>query len=184
MYGFSRACAGRTQDIAALATTQFPRDKAEQIIRHMNAAMIAGYVGMGGPYSKRKFFEHYNKAYNLMTAEEMELISHLDMDSAADVMKELITWCNHDVAEMKNARIIDTIEATEMHDRILQFRASMDGMYDYCDQVRDISHNIAMYAYMQYLFSPFKMISCSATAFLLRSLHLPNLSYVLTSLCP
>jgi hypothetical protein len=61
MYGFSRACSGRTQDVAGLASTQFPLDLAKQIIRHMNAAHIAGYVGLGGPYSKRHFFDHYNK---------------------------------------------------------------------------------------------------------------------------
>lgn len=61
MYGFSKACSGRTQDVAGLASTQLPLDLAEQIIRHMNAAQIAGYVGLGGPYSKRHFFDHYNK---------------------------------------------------------------------------------------------------------------------------
>ena len=133
-YGFSRACMGRTQDVAALASTQFPQELAEQLIRHMNAAHIAGYVGLGGPYSKRFFFDHYNREHNLMNPEEMESISHFDMDSGSDVVKELVTWCNRDVGIAKRAGFIGAYEAKELHDRILQFRASMDGMYDYCAQ--------------------------------------------------
>lgn len=78
-YGFSKACMGRTQDVAGLASTQLPQPLAEQIIRHMNAAHIAGYVGLGGPYSKRHFFDHYNSIHKLMTPKELEAISHFDM---------------------------------------------------------------------------------------------------------
>ena len=134
MYGFSKACSGRTQDVAGLASNMFPADLAQQIIRHMNAAQIAGYVGLGGPYSKLHFFDHYNSVHNLMTPEEMEQISHLDMNSGSDVLKELVTWCQRDVGYAKKMGYIDSIEATEYYARILDFRASMDGIYDYCDQ--------------------------------------------------
>lgn len=134
MYGFSKGCSGRTQDIAGLAMTQFPEELALQIIRHMNAAHVAGYVGMGGPYSKTHFFNHYNNKYNLLTQDEMKQIAHVDMNSGSDVMKELITWCQHDVATGKKAGYIDSYEANEMHSRLLEFRATMDTMYDYCDQ--------------------------------------------------
>ena len=69
-----------------------------------------------------------------MTDEEMEQISHLDMDSGSDVLKELVTWCQRDVGAAKKAGYIDSHEATEYHDRILAFRAAMDGIYDCCDQ--------------------------------------------------
>lgn len=134
MYGFSKACSGRTQDVAGLSSTQFPQELSNQIIRHMNAAHIAGYVGLGGPYSKRHFFDHYNQEHNLMTPEEMESISHLNMDSGSDVLKELVTWCQRDVGIARRAGYIDSYEAKDLHDRILQFRASMDGIYDYCAQ--------------------------------------------------
>ncbi|KAL7533424.1 hypothetical protein ACHAXR_005228, partial [Thalassiosira sp. AJA248-18] len=74
MYGFSKACSGRIQDIAGLARTQLPLDVADRLIRHLNAAQIAGYVGLNGigqgsPYSKEHFFDVYNEQHELLTEE-------------------------------------------------------------------------------------------------------------------
>ena len=62
MYGFSKACSGRIQDVAGLARTELPMEVADRLIRHFNAAQIAGYVGLnsigqGSPYSKTNFFD-------------------------------------------------------------------------------------------------------------------------------
>jgi len=134
MYGFSKACMGRTQDVAGLASTQFPQPLAEQIIRHMNAAHIAGYVGLGGPYSRRHFFDHYNNIHTLLTPKELDAISHFDMDSGSDVLKELVTWVQRDIGIARREGHIDSHEAKDLHERILDFRAAMDGIYDYCAQ--------------------------------------------------
>ena len=66
MYGFSKACSGRIQDVAGLAKTQLPAELAEKLIRHFNAAHIAGYVGLnsvgqGSPYREFNFFEQMSK---------------------------------------------------------------------------------------------------------------------------
>jgi len=134
MYGFSKACAGRTQDIAGLASTQFPPELANQIVRHMNAAHVAGYVGLGTMYSERHFFDHFNREWNLLTDEELDQLAIYDWEEGADVMKDLVTWCQRDVGLAKKLGYIDSYEANEMHQTILRFRASMDGIYDYCDQ--------------------------------------------------
>jgi hypothetical protein len=42
MYGFSKACSGRIQDVAGLAVAQLPEDVGEKLLKHMNAAQIAG----------------------------------------------------------------------------------------------------------------------------------------------
>ena len=46
MYGFSKACSGRIQDVAGLARVQLPKESADKLVRHFNAAQIAGYVGL------------------------------------------------------------------------------------------------------------------------------------------
>eukprot|EP00985_Skeletonema_marinoi_P034335 scaffold43729_cov219-Skeletonema_marinoi.AAC.1 len=139
MYGFSKACSGRIQDVAGLAKTQLPVEVGEKLVRHFNAAHIAGYVGlnaigMGSPYSKTFFFDHYNAENNLLTPGEMKILSHHDMDNSGLCMKELITWCQLDVAQARKDGHIDSYQEKYMHDKILAFRAAMDGMYDYTDQ--------------------------------------------------
>ncbi|GFH51254.1 hypothetical protein CTEN210_07730 [Chaetoceros tenuissimus] len=134
MYGFSKAASGRTQDVAGMASTQFPQELAENIIRHMNAAHVAGYCGLGGPYSKKHFFDHYNKEWNMLTEKEMDQLAHYDWNDGSDVLKELCTWCQRDVGLAKKLGHIDSMEAVELHTRIVAFRAAMDGIYDYCDQ--------------------------------------------------
>ena len=105
---------------------------------HLNAAQITGYVGLnaighGSPYSKSNFFDYYNSQYHLLTPEEMKILSHIEMETGL-FMKELVTWCQLDVKKAQKAGHIDEYMAIEMNQRILQFRASMDGMYDYTDQ--------------------------------------------------
>eukprot|EP01082_Thalassiosira_pseudonana_P004889 g4468.t1.1.5e174189 g4468 g4468.t1 contig15:1091910-1092843(+) len=139
MYGFSKACSGRIQDVAGLARCQLPPEAADRLVRHFNAAQIAGYVGLnaigqGSPYSKTNFFDEYNKQYKLLTPEEMKMLEHHDMDHSGLCMKELVTWCQEDVTNSRKAGFIDSYQEKFLHDKILAFRAAMDGMYDYTDQ--------------------------------------------------
>eukprot|EP00584_Thalassiosira_punctigera_P008525 CAMPEP_0172533790 /NCGR_PEP_ID=MMETSP1067-20121228/6372_1 /TAXON_ID=265564 ORGANISM="Thalassiosira punctigera, Strain Tpunct2005C2" /NCGR_SAMPLE_ID=MMETSP1067 /ASSEMBLY_ACC=CAM_ASM_000444 /LENGTH=387 /DNA_ID=CAMNT_0013318481 /DNA_START=60 /DNA_END=1223 /DNA_ORIENTATION=+ len=139
MYGFSKACSGRIQDVAGMARVQLPPELGRRLVRHFNAAQVAGYVGlnaigMGSPYSKTHFFDVYNKSNHLLTPEEMKELDRHDWDHSGLCMKELCTWCEQDIAEARMAGYINTYQETYMHDRVLQFRAAMDGMYDYTDQ--------------------------------------------------
>jgi len=139
MYGFSKACSGRIQDIAGLARAQLPPKIGDKLVRHFNAAQVAGYVGLnsigqGSPYSKAHFFDVYNKKHRMLSDGEMKMLAHHDMDNSGLCMKELCTWCEMDITEARKAGHIDRYQEEYMHDRILEFRAAMDGMYDYTDQ--------------------------------------------------
>lgn len=91
-------------------------------------------VGHGSPYSKTNFFDHYNNQFNLLTSEEMKILQHHDMETSGSFMKEVVTWAQLDVARARKEGHIDKYQENEMNIRILQFRASMDGIYDYTDQ--------------------------------------------------
>mmetsp|Transcript_10483 Transcript_10483/g.15903 ORF Transcript_10483/g.15903 Transcript_10483/m.15903 type:complete len:390 (+) Transcript_10483:93-1262(+) len=143
MYGFSKACSGRLQDIAGVARAQLPPEVGQKLVRHFNAAHVAGYVGlnaigMGSPYSKTFFFDHYNADNKLvtplLTPEELNVLSHHDMDNSGLCMKELVTWCQMDVVQARKDGYLDSYQEKFMHSKILDFRAAMDGMYDYTDQ--------------------------------------------------
>ncbi|MGK3734513.1 MAG: putative membrane chloride channel (bestrophin family) [Bacillariaceae sp.] len=135
MYQLSKRCCGLIQDTAGLVSCQFPDSaRKERLIRYMNASHVAGYVGLGGPYSKRHFFDHFNQEHNLLNKDELAKVDHHNMDSGSATFKELITWCQLEVAAARKAGHIDTYEAVELQNRCLNFRAAMDGIYDYCEQ--------------------------------------------------
>ena len=137
MYGFCKACSGRIQDVAGLSRSQLPTELGERLVRHFNAAQVSGYVGLncighGSPYSKQHFFDVYNEKHQLLTPEEMKMLDHHDMDHSGLFMKELCTWCELDVAQARKAGYLDSYQEKFMHDRILAFRAAMDGMCKFC----------------------------------------------------
>jgi len=136
MYQLSKRCCGLIQDTAGLLSNQLPPTSVEsgRLIRYMNAAHITGYVGLGGPYSKRHFFNHFNREHNLLNKEELAELEVHNMDSGSAVFKTLCTWCQREVVSARKAGHIDTYEAVELQNRMLNFRAAMDGIYDFCEQ--------------------------------------------------
>ena len=110
--------------VAGLACAILPSHVAERLVRHMNAAQISGYVGLnaighGSPYSKEFFFDHYNAQHQLMTEDEMKLVSHLNMDSGGDFMKSMCTWCQVQISQARKDKLIDTYQEQQFQDRIL-----------------------------------------------------------------
>jgi predicted membrane chloride channel (bestrophin family) len=134
MYQLSKKCCGLIQDVAGLMSSQFPSAIGGRLVRYMNAAHAAGYVGLGGPYTKKNFFDQFNQEHHLLNQKEMAKIHVLNMDTGSDTFKELVTWCQREVTLAKKKGLIDTYEAHELHQRVLDFRAAMDGIYDFCDQ--------------------------------------------------
>ena len=58
----------------------------------------------------------------------------MDIESGPLAFKELVTWLERDVHRAQKEGLIDTIEASQLHDYILKFRGSMDAIYDFTDQ--------------------------------------------------
>lgn len=56
LYSDSMACKGRIFDVATLAVVTLPMDRATRLVRYMNAAHAAGYVGLSQIYPSGSFF--------------------------------------------------------------------------------------------------------------------------------
>ncbi|KAL3923293.1 MAG: hypothetical protein SGILL_001740 [Bacillariaceae sp.] len=134
MYQLSKRCAGLIQDVAGLVSSLLPEEDGKRIVRYMNSAHIAGYVGLGGPYSQKYFFKHFDEEHGLLTPREMARVQIFNMDNGSAAFKDLVTWSQREVAKAKNAGYIDSIEATNLHEKVIGLRAAMDGLYDYTDQ--------------------------------------------------
>ena len=134
MYKLSKKCAGQIQDVAGLVASSLPRDDALRLVRFMNAAHIAGYVGLSEVYTKGNLFDKFNGDYKLMSEKEYSRLKQFNLDAGSGALKELCTWCLSEVTKAHKAHHIDSIEAHQLHHHVLEFRAAMDGIYDHCDQ--------------------------------------------------
>merc|ERR1712032_896819 len=99
-----------------------------------NAAHIAGYVGLDGPYSKKHVFDHFNEEYQLLNRTEMAKLEPLNMDSGSVVFKTLVTWCMQVIDKGEKAKHFTDTQAVELHQKVMEFRAAMDGIYNHTEQ--------------------------------------------------
>jgi predicted membrane chloride channel (bestrophin family) len=143
MYGESRAMMKRIHDVASIVhhVVVMPSEDAQhhgkRLVRYMNAAHAAAYVGLNDTYTSRNFFTRLNAQYAwLTTGTEMERIQAFDMDRCLGpaACHELIEWCLHDVETAYKNTVIKEKDYNALRDKILQFRGSVDTIYDYCDQ--------------------------------------------------
>ena len=76
----------------------------------------------------------FNQEHKLLNKEELATVEVHNMDSGSGTFKELVTWCQRDVVAVRKAGYIETYEAIDLQNRVLNFRAAMDGIYDKCEQ--------------------------------------------------
>ena len=139
MYKSSMNCSSKIYDVSMLVATTLPHHHAYRMIRYMNAAHIAGYVGLNEVYTKRHFFDKLNTDYQLLLSpKEMARIDELGMDyTGPDTAHELIEWCIMDVQSAFTTapqNYIDAREAGTLKEKLLQFREAIDNLYDMSDQ--------------------------------------------------
>ncbi|KAL3907072.1 MAG: hypothetical protein SGARI_003715, partial [Bacillariaceae sp.] len=138
MYNLARSCGGRIQDAAGLTHTYLQRkqpQRVDRILRYLNAAQIAGYVGLSGsPYSQSNFFEPINEQHHMLTPQELDRLRDLDMDGGPAAFKELIRWTHEELGQALEEDAITDNQSIQIQERVLALRAGMDGIYNFCDQ--------------------------------------------------
>ena len=90
-------CKGSIFAAATLAATSLPPEKAVRLIRYMNCAHAAGYVGLSDVYPSWSYFNTINKPMGLLTAQERARLDHIDMDKGGSCAREVIAWCMNEV---------------------------------------------------------------------------------------
>ena len=135
MYKTSMRCPGRIYDICQIvAPTPIPKVAARRLVRYLNAAHVAGYVGLSRTYSEQEFFCKLNEEFYMLTPHELASLKHFEMDHGPDAYHELISWCMQDIETAFQKNLIDAREKSALKDKTTQFRDAMDSLYDYCDQ--------------------------------------------------
>jgi predicted membrane chloride channel (bestrophin family) len=134
MYKESMAACKRIYDVSASVTTAFPAPNAQRMLRYINAAHVAGYVGLSQAYSRHHFFLNLNETYALLSPAEVDLIGHVDMDEGPSAMHELVEWCMKDVDLAYQQKLIEVKDFAALREKIMAFRGSLDTLYEYSDQ--------------------------------------------------
>ena len=107
---------------------------AMRMVRYMNAAHVAGYIGLSDTYTKKNLFDAINPSHKMLTDQELQRIDLLKMNDGSDAFRELTTWTLKEIMKAQNDGLIEGRFAGELRDKVLNFRAAMESIYDYHDQ--------------------------------------------------
>ena len=133
LYGLSMACKGRIFDAASIAVTTLPEENASRLVRFMNAAHVAGYVGLSETYPSSTFFAEMNKDLGLLTDKELSRMNDINLDMGGSCNRELIAWCMKEVQTVQKAGIVDEQLASLLRKEVLQLQGSIGKLYNAAD---------------------------------------------------
>jgi predicted membrane chloride channel (bestrophin family) len=134
LYGHSMACKGRIFDAATLARTcRMPHERALRLIRYLNAAHAAAYVGLSPIYPACSYFNHVDKHFQLLTKEERARMDRIDLDAGGAAHRELVVWATMEVQKALDAGMLDNELAAMLRGECLKFRIAAAQLYDAAD---------------------------------------------------
>jgi len=134
MYEASMGCEGRIFDVAALACSSLSRVDGLRLLRYLNAAHVAGYVGLSDTYKYNNFFTTSNKAKGLLTRSERKRMESINMNKGGSCYRELISWAIAEVGEAQKNGLIDDQMAYQYRELIMKLRGCIGTLYDFDDQ--------------------------------------------------
>lgn len=130
MHHQSMSCIDRITDIAYIVSSYFPKAKAHRIVRYLNGAHAAAYVGLTSEtYSSRNFFARLNENHQFITAREMDRLSDIGLENSGDAFREILMWAVHDVHVAQDEKIVDARMSGEIREKIQKFRQSMSALF-------------------------------------------------------
>jgi len=127
-------CEGRIFDVAALACSSLSRVDGLRLLRYLNAAHVAGYVGLSDTYTYNNFFATSNKAKGLLTRSERKRMESINMNKGGSCYRELISWAIAEVREAQKNGLIDDQMAYQYRELIMKLRGCIGTLYDFDDQ--------------------------------------------------
>lgn len=135
MYSHSMHAIELIQEVASIASCYLPKANAQRLVRYLNAAHTAGYVGLASEtYSTHSFFMELNKKYKFLTEPELKRTTEIGMEGGADCLREIIMWAIREVQAAQKANMIDARMSAEMREKIQKLRGNILDLYHYKDQ--------------------------------------------------
>ena len=141
--------------IAYGAKNSLPFSEAMRLVRYLNAAHIAGYVGLSNAYSVENLFHPLNDKYHLLTDKEVERLKSIDMDAGSSALREIVGWCfnliydnyrkgneskENDVKAAAASSSMDFITFQTFLSDLYQFNGSFADLFNYAEQTFPFSY--------------------------------------------
>mmetsp|Transcript_37448 Transcript_37448/g.45740 ORF Transcript_37448/g.45740 Transcript_37448/m.45740 type:complete len:416 (-) Transcript_37448:224-1471(-) len=126
-------CKGRILDVAMMARARLPKDISSRLVRYMNAAHIATFVGLSNTYTSNNLFGPLNRQKMLLVDKELDRINSIGMETGSSAALELLTWVMMEVEDALSAELLDCRHACQFRDHVMQMKESILTVFDYKD---------------------------------------------------
>ncbi len=133
-YDHAMTAKGNILGIASIAKSKLNRDEGLKIVRLLNAAYAAAFVGLSEAYSYDGYFLEINKSLMLLTEEELKRVEECKMDEGGSCYREIIQWVQIEVENLRLYQQVDDTTASVLAERIINVQSSLSQIYNFCDQ--------------------------------------------------
>eukprot|EP00274_Cyanoptyche_gloeocystis_P005189 CAMPEP_0196657320 /NCGR_PEP_ID=MMETSP1086-20130531/22575_1 /TAXON_ID=77921 /ORGANISM="Cyanoptyche gloeocystis , Strain SAG4.97" /LENGTH=422 /DNA_ID=CAMNT_0041990389 /DNA_START=181 /DNA_END=1449 /DNA_ORIENTATION=+ len=132
-YECAMSCEGRIFDSMLLAKSIMSPEAAWRLYRHLNAAHLLAYTGLGTVYDEGNFFYPFNNMYHLLLPAEVDRIERIGFRGGS-AFREVLSWAVDSVSdELRCGRLPDFQAFQAIASQILVLRAKLAALYDYAD---------------------------------------------------
>ena len=125
---------GCVLDFASLANSYLDRDQGLRLVRYMNAAYAAGFVGLSDAYTYNDFFIQYNRHAIVLTDHELDRIEVCNMDEGGSCYREILQWVQVEIKDALEKKVIDTQTAKQLRTKVLGLQSCMSKLFNFADQ--------------------------------------------------
>ncbi len=134
MYQYCMKGKGEILSVASITRANLPRDPSLRIVRHLNAAYAAGFVGLSEAYSYAGYFKEINKSLCLLTDFEMDRVAKCGMDQGGSCYREILQWVQIQLTECQQRNLLDNQTAKLLRSKVLNLQSAISALYNYHDQ--------------------------------------------------
>jgi predicted membrane chloride channel (bestrophin family) len=121
-------------NLAILTGANFPRPKAQRIVRWLNTAFLLAFVGLSEVYEEHNFFLPLVEMYKLLTQSELDRIQTVGVDSHGIAYREVLSWVVRENNALKKERVISEKVEDAMWKEIVKLRDNLEVIFDMDDQ--------------------------------------------------
>ena len=133
-YEHAMEAKGNILAIASMAKSKLKRDQGLKIVRLINAAYAAGFVGLSDAYTYDGCFLELNKSLMLLTEEELQRVVECKMDEGGSCYREILQWVQIEVENLREDQQVDETTASVLAERVINIQSSISQLYNFCDQ--------------------------------------------------